>query len=82
MPMSNFQCSVSDGKINPMKKTATPIDYSLYAGRWIALVRDRVAGVGRTADEARRAAKVSRPKDDPRVVYVPRNYRKGDKLIG
>jgi hypothetical protein len=60
-----------------MKKPAAPIDYSLYAGRWIAIVRDRVAGVGRTPDEARRA-----PKDDPQVVYVPRNYRKGDKLTG
>lgn len=68
-----------------MKKSSrsvTPIDYSLYAGRWIAIVRDRVAGVGRTADEARRAAKVSRPKDDPQVMYVPKNYRKGDKLKG
>jgi hypothetical protein len=63
-----------------MKQPAAPIDYSLYAGRWIAIVRNRVAGVGRTADEARRAAKVSRPKDDPQVVYVPRNYRKGDTL--
>jgi hypothetical protein len=80
--MSNFQCSLGDGKINPMKKPAAPIDYSLYAGRWIAIVRDRVAGVGRTPDEARRAAKVSRPKDDPQVVYVPRNYRKGDRLTG
>jgi len=63
-------------------RSVTPIDYSLYAGRWIAIVRDRVAGVGRTADEARRAAKVSRPKDDPQVMYVPKNYRKGDKLKG
>ena len=61
-------------------RSANPIDYSPYAGRWIAIVRDRVAGVGRTANEARRAAKVSRPKDDPQVVYVPRNYRKGDTL--
>ena len=66
-----------------MKSAARPgklIDYSPYAGRWIAIVRDRVAGVGRTADEARQAAKVSRPKDDPQVVYVPKNYRKGDSL--
>jgi hypothetical protein len=71
---------MTDGKINLMKKPANSNDYSLYAGRWIAIVRDHVAGVGRTADEARRVAKVSRPKDDPRVVYVPRNYRKGDTL--
>jgi len=78
----DFQGWRRDGKISSMKKLAAPIDYSLYAGRWIAIVRDHVAGVGRTPDEARRAAKVSRPKDDPQVVYVPRNYRKGDKLIG
>ena len=63
-----------------MKKLAVPIDYSLYTGRWIALVRDHVAGVGRTAEEARLRAKASRPKDDPRVVFVPKNYRKGDAL--
>jgi hypothetical protein len=66
--------------MKPSARSATPIDYSPYAGRWIAIVRDRVAGVGRTADEARRAAKVSRPKDDPRVVFVPKHYRKGDTL--
>jgi len=67
--------------MKPAARSATPIDYSPYAGRWIAIVRDRVAGVGRTADEARRAAKVSRPKDDPRVVFVPKNYRRGDRLL-
>lgn len=64
-----------------MKKPTAPIDYSLYAGRWIAIVRDQVAGVGRTPDEARRAAKVSRPKDEPLVRFVPKNYRPGDKLV-
>jgi hypothetical protein len=43
-------------------------------------VRDQVAGVGRTAEEARLRAKASRPKDDPQGVYVPKNYRKGDVL--
>ncbi len=68
-----------------MKKAArpaTPIDFSLYAGRWIAIVRDRVAGVGRTADEARQRAKAAWPKDDPKIVFVPKNYRKGDKMTG
>ncbi len=74
----NVQCAL----MKPPVRSANPFDYSLYAGRWIAIVRDRVAGVGRTADEARRAAKVSRPKDDPQVVFVPRNYRKGDRLTG
>jgi hypothetical protein len=66
--------------MKPPARSANPIDYSPYAGRWIAIVRDRVAGVGRTATEARQAAKVSRPKDDPRVVFVPKNYRRGDTL--
>lgn len=42
-----------------------------YAGRWVALVRGRVAGVGWTAEEARRAAKQSRPKEKSRVIFVP-----------
>jgi hypothetical protein len=41
-----------------------------YAGRWVALVRGRVAGVGWTADEARRAAKRSRPKEEPQLLFV------------
>ena len=67
--------------MKPPARSPKVLDYSPYAGRWVALVRDRVAGVGRTADEAQRAAKVSRPKDDPQVVYVPKNYQKGDRLI-
>ena len=46
-------------------------DLAPYAGRWVALVRGRVAGVGWTAEEARRAAKRSRPKEEPRVIFVP-----------
>lgn len=42
-----------------------------YAGRWVALVRGRVVGIGWTADEARRAAKRSRPKEEPQVIFVP-----------
>lgn len=46
-------------------------DLSPYAGRWVALVRGRVTGTGWTASEARRAAKRSRPKEEPRVIFVP-----------
>ena len=67
--------------MKPFTRSAAALDYSPYAGRWIAIVRDHVAGVGRTAEEARRAAKVSRPKDDPQVVFVPESYQKGDKLV-
>ncbi len=46
-------------------------DLAPYAGRWVALVRGHVAGVGWTAGEARRAAQRSRPKEKPRVILVP-----------
>ncbi len=72
----NVQCSLMKKAARPV----SPIDYSLYAGRWIAMVRDRVAGVGRTADEARQRAKAAWPKDEPQIVFVPKNYRKGDQL--
>lgn len=36
----------------------------------MALVRGRVAGVGRTSDDARRAAQVSRPKEKPELRFI------------
>jgi hypothetical protein len=47
------------------------LDLRPYAGRWVALVGGRVAGVGLTAEEARRAAQLSRPKEEPEVRFVP-----------
>ena len=47
------------------------LDLRPYAGRWVALVGGRVAGVGLTAEEARIAAKLSRPKEEPEVRFVP-----------
>jgi tRNA nucleotidyltransferase/poly(A) polymerase len=46
------------------------LDLSPYTGRWVALVRGRVAGVGRTADEARLAAQASRPKEKAELCFV------------
>jgi poly(A) polymerase len=43
----------------------------LYAGRWVAIVRDQVVGQGGTPEQARLAAQVSRSKEIPQVVYVP-----------
>jgi putative nucleotidyltransferase with HDIG domain len=43
----------------------------LYAGRWIAMVRDQVVGQGGTPEQARLAARVSRPKESSRIFYVP-----------
>ena len=56
-----------------MKKDSKPGWNSLapYAGRWVALVRGRVTGVGWTADEARQAARRSRSKEEPQVIFVP-----------
>lgn len=54
----------------PDKDFGLPIDLSPYLNRWIALVRERVVGVGLTAEQAQRAAKRVRPKDKPQVVFV------------
>ena len=42
-----------------------------YAGRWIAVIRGCVSGVGRTAREAAALSKTARPKEEPIVVFVP-----------
>lgn len=59
LPIMNPESSPSRPKLAP------------YAGRWVALVRGRVAGIGWTSNEARRAAKRNRPKDESRVIFVP-----------
>lgn len=46
------------------------IDTTLYLNRWIAVVRERVVGIGLTADQAFHAAKRTRPKDKPRLFYI------------
>jgi hypothetical protein len=50
------------------------LDLRPYAGRWIALVRDRVAGVGRSPAEAAALAKGARSKDEPLIVFVPEDF--------
>ncbi len=57
------------------------LDLTPYAGRWVALVRGRVAGVGWTADEARRCAKRSRPKEEPQLLFVPAAEMTDDKHL-
>ncbi len=47
------------------------LDLLPYAGRWVAMVKGRVAGVGSTAKEAYLSAKRSRPREEPEVVFVP-----------
>ncbi len=46
-------------------------DLKPYAGHWVAIVQGRVAGVGRTAEEARYLAKRNRPKEEPQILFVP-----------
>jgi len=47
------------------------MDYSPYAGRWIALSEtNTVASVGATCEEARCAARAARPKERLRLVWV------------
>lgn len=54
-----------------MTQKHTPaIDTSLYPNCWIAVIKDRVIGVGITPDQAFRAAKRTRPKDKPSLLFV------------
>lgn len=65
------------GKPVAKKPKLLKIDLRPYAGRWVALIRGRVAGVGLTAEEARVAAKLARPKDEPIIRFVPVEQRMG-----
>jgi hypothetical protein len=47
------------------------IDLTPYAGRWVAIVRGRITGVGMNEREARLASKHQRPKEEPQIVFVP-----------
>jgi hypothetical protein len=54
----------------PSIEPGPELDLSPYEGCWVALVRGQVAGVGRTADAARRAAKQTRPREEAVVILV------------
>lgn len=57
---------------NPSRrKLSQQVDLAPYAGRWVAIVGGSVTGVGMSAQEARLASKYQRPKEEPRVVFVP-----------
>ncbi len=58
----------------PVPSPIDPLrDLAPYAGRWIALVRGRIAGVGLLPNDAYLLAKAARPKEEPMVVFVPKN---------
>ncbi|HRK91258.1 MAG TPA: HD domain-containing protein [Anaerolineales bacterium] len=44
---------------------------SLYAGRWVALVRGRVVAQGGTPEQVLRASRSSRYKERPEIVFMP-----------
>jgi hypothetical protein len=46
------------------------IDLTPYAGRWVAIVRGQITGVGMSERAARLASKYQRPKEEPRVFFV------------
>lgn len=45
-------------------------DLTAYAGRWVALSGEAVAGVGHTAEEALQLARRNRPKERFRILFV------------
>jgi len=59
------------------------LDLSPYAGRWIAIVRGQVAGVGLSPEEARRLAKRNRPREEAVIVFVSREGEgQGQRVTG
>ena len=48
---------------------------SPYAGRWVARVRNKIVAHGGTPEQARHAAKKSRPKEEPTITYMPINFK-------
>jgi putative nucleotidyltransferase with HDIG domain len=55
------------------------IDTTIYANRWIAIVRGHVAGVGLTAGQAYRTAKHTNPKRRPQLMFID---TQGKRVIG
>ena len=52
------------------------LDLTPYAGRWVAIVRGGVTGVGATERAARLASKYQRPKEEPVVIFVSERLTK------
>ena len=69
-PNSDLFLTVDEFVSTASNNVPNDLDLSSYAGRWVALVRGQVAGIGRTADQARRAALVSRPKEKSELCFV------------
>jgi poly(A) polymerase len=61
---------MTDRGVTSHRNPSNNLDLSPYAGRWVAVVRGQVAGVGRTAEDARRAAQSSRPKEKSELRFI------------
>jgi tRNA nucleotidyltransferase/poly(A) polymerase len=46
---------------------------SPYAGRWVAKVRGKIIAQGDTREQAIHAAKQSRPKENPEIIFMPQS---------
>jgi len=62
-------------KFTPRRRSLD-IDLAPYLGRWVAIVRGRVTGVGATAAQARLASKTQREKEEPILIFVSENRKK------
>jgi hypothetical protein len=58
------------------KSVAPVLDLVPYVGRWVAIVRGQITGVGASEQEARLASKYQRPKEEPRVMFVDEGITK------
>jgi tRNA nucleotidyltransferase/poly(A) polymerase len=44
-----------------------------YAGRWVALLNGQVVAHGGTREQALKASKATRPKENPEIIFMPTN---------
>ncbi|MCX7680749.1 MAG: hypothetical protein N2508_02070 [Anaerolineae bacterium] len=66
LPSPGYHTLAMSEETKPSRRALAP-----YAGRWVALVRGQVTGVGRTAEEALWVARLSRPRDKPELLFIP-----------
>jgi len=50
---------------------SNPEKLKKYAGKHVAIIDDKIAGVGDTAKEAYDTAKKKHPKESPLLAYIP-----------
>lgn len=54
-----------------MDQLPVDVDFSPYAGRWVAVINGRIVAQGGTPEQASLAAQLSRPKEIPQVYSIP-----------